>query len=301
MHFMFKTENIWLSKIPQLREHILMGNAIWFIIVAVLSILFLIYTYWRKKDLMLVVLHSFLIAISFILDLVIFVFFQSYEYYPHILKKKYYDMCIGAYLSQGFYVSSLALFIAAFNLGYGWILFFIAMFVGIEYLFLALGIYKLNWWHPGYTGVGLLIYFWVGKKWYSSLLQASSLFIRLVTLYCLSYTLYTNLLTAPFYLNYFYYSGGWFDNPERDSIAVGLVYFLIHSAVPAIVCFYRLHWTILAATPIVLLISHLVIILLHILSIKHLWVIFIFSMLEIVVLLCCYYFNRVLLNRHLVT
>lgn len=153
MHFIFKTENILLS-IPQLREHMLMGNAIWFIIVAVPSVLFLIYIYWRKRDLKLVALHSFLIAISFMFDLVIFVFLQSYEYYPHILKKTYYDMCIGAYLSQGIYVSSVALFTAAFNLGYGWILFFIAMFVGIEYLFLALGIYKLNWWHPGYTGAG---------------------------------------------------------------------------------------------------------------------------------------------------
>jgi hypothetical protein len=294
MHFISEPENMLLPQALQLREHIRMADAVWFLILAALSVLLLIYTFWRKRDLKLVALYSFLNTISVIFELVIFVFLQSYAYYPHILKKTYYDMNLGSYLSQVLYVSSVALFIAAFNLGYGWILFFIAMFVGIEFLFLSLGIYKLNWWNSGYTAAGLLIYFWISKKWYTLLLQASSRFIRLITLYCLGYSIYSNLLNVPFMLDYFYFGGGWFADPARDSVAVKIVYFLILSVVPAMVCFYRLHWTILAAAPVVMLITHLVSIQLHILNLKHLWVLFMFSASDMLVLLCCYYFNRVL-------
>jgi hypothetical protein len=282
-----------LPKTLQLREHFLMGNAIWFIILAVLSVLLLIYTFWRKKDLKLVALYLGLSAIAGFLEDVIFIWLQSYEYYPHILKIPYYDMALGAYLSI-FYISSVAVFIAAFNLGYGWILFFTAMFVVIEHLFLALGIYKLNWWHPGYTGVGVLIYFRIAKKWYSFLLKASSRFIRLITLFCTNYTLYSNLIIIPTLFNHYRFVVGWFEDPARDTAAAVIVYMIIRGFITAMVCFYRLHWAILASVPILMWISYLVLIHLHIMTFKHLWDLLLFAASDIVVLLCCYYFNRVL-------
>ncbi|MDQ0058771.1 hypothetical protein [Paenibacillus harenae] len=109
---------------------------------------------------------------------------HSYEYYPGILKNPYHDLSLGAYLSQVYYVSSAAFFIAAFQLRFGWILLISAMFVGIEYGFLALGIYKLIWWHPSYTGVDLPVYFWISKKWCVFLLQGSSRFIAVLLICC---------------------------------------------------------------------------------------------------------------------
>jgi hypothetical protein len=116
-------------QILQLRVPIIFGNAIWFIILAVLSLLLIVFTFWRKRDLKLLALYLGLGAFAGYLENVICIWFQSYEYYPKILEDPYYDLILGTYLSQVYYVSSVALFIAAFNLRYGWMLFFSAMFV----------------------------------------------------------------------------------------------------------------------------------------------------------------------------
>ncbi len=281
-------------QILQLRVPIIFGNAIWFIILAVLSLLLIVFIFWRKRDLKLLALYLGLGAIAGYLENVICIWFQSYEYYPKILEDPYYDLILGTYLSQVYYVSSVALFIAAFNLRYGWMLFFSAMFVGIEYLFLALGIYKLHWWHTGYTGVGLLIYFWISKKWYTVLLRDSSRFIRWFTLFCLNYIIYGDLIAIPLFSNHYHFVGGWFDNPARDTVTVIVVTMLIRSAVIATVCFYKFRPVIVVLIPILMWASYLILIKQHIFMYKYIWGILLFALSDIVVQFCCYYFKRVL-------
>jgi hypothetical protein len=283
-----------LSKVLQLGDHIHMASAIWFLILAVLSLFLKIYTIWREKNPKVLALQFCMSGISGYFESVVFIWLQSYHYYPHILKNPYYDNTLGAYFSQVFYVSSVAVFIAAFHLEYGWILFFTGMFVGIEYLFLALGIYEVNWWRPAYTAVGLFIYFWIARKLYDSLLQASSRFIRLISLNFINYILYANLLVIPVLAGHYHFAVGWFDDPARATIAVIVVYCIIRGVITAVVCFYWLHWLIPALVLILMGASYLVLIHLHIFTFKYLWDFILFPVSDIVVLFCCYYFNRVL-------
>lgn len=87
----------------------------------VLSVTLLIIVFCKVQDMKLLVLYFCVGSLASHLENIIFVWFTSYEYYPHILKNHYYDMTLGAYFSQQYNVTSAALFIAAFNLGYGWI------------------------------------------------------------------------------------------------------------------------------------------------------------------------------------
>lgn len=282
----------------QLRVPILMENAIWFMLLVGLSLLLLFYTFWRKRDIKLLVLFLGLGAIAGLLDNVIFIWLQSYEYYPGILDNVYYDMVLGAYLSQVYYVSSMAMFIAAFNLRNRWIVLFAAMFVGLEFLFLALGIYKLNWWHSGYTAVGLSIYFWVSKKWYMSMKQAYTRFIRWFTLYCLSYIIYVNLVAFPLISDHYHFAGGWFINAARDAVAVLIVIILIKSVAIMLVCYYRLHRIIMGLLLFMMWASYLILMHLNIISFKHLWDLVYFAIIDVVVLLSCYYLDKALLRKH---
>jgi hypothetical protein len=266
--------------------------ALWFVIPAVFCTLLFIVIFWRKKDLKLWELYLCLNAISLCLENIIFVFLNSYVYKPGILKHPYADSALGAYFSQSYYVTSAALLIAAYNLRIYWIIFYTAMFVGIEYLFLFLGIYKLIWWHPGYTAVGLVLFFLIAKKWYRFLLQPSSRFIRFLTLVSLNYGNYATISALPVILEVFQFVGGWFDDPLRDSIAVIIVAIFIRSVVIAVTCLYRLRLIVQILVPILFLAGYLMLIYLHIFINKSIWVLFLFSASDIAVLLFCGYFNR---------
>jgi hypothetical protein len=281
-------------KALQLISQIHMESAIWFIALAVLSVLLLVITFWKKKDMKLGALKMSTGGLAAFFENVIFIWLKSYDYNPGILKIRYYDNLLGAYLSQVFYVSSVAVFIAAFNLGFGWMLVFAVMFMGIEYLFLALGIYHLHWWHPSFTGLGLLIYFWLSKKWYSIMLQASSSFLRFFSLICMNYVIYANLNVIPILTGHYKYVVGWFQSIERDTAFVIVIYCTVRGLITAIVCFFRLHWGYKAFVLILMSASNLILIYQKIFIYKHLWELAFLPIIDFAVLILCDYFNRVL-------
>ncbi|MCR2805468.1 hypothetical protein [Paenibacillus soyae] len=281
-----------------LRENILTGNALWFLLLGGLSLLLIAYTFWRKRDPKLLALYLGLGAIAGYFENVVCIWLESYEYYPHILKDPYLDIVLGTYLSQVYYVTSVALFITAFHLRFRWALVFAGMFVGIEYGFLALGIYKLNWWHPGYTFIGLLLFFWISNKWYRLIQIESSRFVRWFTLVGINYILYGNVTVLPFFNHNYRFVGGFFELPERDTVTVLIIFMLVRGVIVATVCFYRLHWAILASVPIAIGAGILVLTHAHILTFKYEWCLWLFTSADTIVLICCFFFNRILSSRH---
>lgn len=277
-----------------MRQNIDMHYAIWYIILAMLCIVLIAYTIWKKRDIKLLLLLLFMTGIASYFENIVFLYFQSYEYYPHIMEIPYYDNLLGAYISQYISVSSIAVFIAAFNLGYIWFVFFSAMFMGIEYAFLALGIYKVNWWHPSYTFVGLLIYFWFSKKWYTLFKDGIAGYLRLLTLAIMNYALSADIMVIPVILGHYNFAFNWFSDPARVTLAVIVIYMLIRGFMAALVCFYRMHWLIVALVPVLELISYTILIRHHIFTFKYPLDLYVLSGSSIVILFCSYYFSRVL-------
>jgi hypothetical protein len=285
-----------LPQTLQLKVPIHMENAIWFIILAILSLFLIAYTFYRKKNLKLLPLLLGVSAVASYFENVILHWLHSYEYFPGILDNRYYDLSLGAYLSQVYYVASVALFIAAFQLRFSWALLFSLMFVGIEYGFLALGVYKLIWWHPAYTGIGLLVYFWISKKWWILLLRGSSRFIRWFTLVGVNYILYADLETIPFFSGHYHFAARWFDDPARDTVAVLVIYTTVRAVIIATVCYYRPRWYVLAAVIAALCTGYLVSMQFDILAFKYAWSFYVFMAFDIAILPICFKFNRLLLK-----
>jgi hypothetical protein len=112
----------------------------------------------------------------------------------------------------------------------------------------------------------------------------------------INYILYGDVTTILFFNNHYRFVGGFFENPVRDTVTVLIILLLVRGAIVATVCFYRLHGVILALVPIVIWIGDFILIRLHILTFKYIWCMWLFAAGDIVVLLCCYYFNQVLSN-----
>ncbi|QKS46094.1 hypothetical protein HUB94_17885 [Paenibacillus cellulosilyticus] len=268
------------------------ANAVWFIGLAVLSIMIIFYTLWKKKDLKLLVLFLGLDALGAFFENVVYLGLNAYEYYPQLLKNPYYDMTLGAFISQYFFVPAISLYYVAFRLTSRWSFIFAAIIAAIELLFLRLDIYKNNWWDTSYTFVGLLLFFWISKKWYNFIIQASSRFIRFITVVCIAYSMNGDLIVIPVFSDHYHFDVDWFNDPTRSSLAVIVLYQTIRACLIAIVCFYRFNWTLQALAPILLLASYLFFIHLHIFTFKFVWDLYYLSVADIVVLICCNYLNK---------
>lgn len=80
------------------------------------------------------------------------------------------DNVLGAFISDFLIVPASAVFIQAFSLSWGPTLCIATVFTGIDWFFMALGIFQHFWWKSIYTGIGLIILYaisgwlWTGLK-----------------------------------------------------------------------------------------------------------------------------------------
>ena len=148
-------------------------NTIWYILLAVISLLQLIFVMFKvKKRKQTFAFFLTIMGITFGLETVILIFLKSYEYYPMIFKSSpnpFNDSIAGNIFSQ-FSVSSSVLLVVALNLRFFWYFIVAAIYGIIEELFLTLGIYKHNWYRTWMTVSMFPIAIWTTKKMYSKLI-----------------------------------------------------------------------------------------------------------------------------------
>lgn len=217
-------------------------NSYWYLGLAILSVLLLIYICIKKRSVRSLLLFFVMVGIGYIIEAVIYILLGSYQYYPKlIVHEPYYDSNLGAIASNTLALPSVATFIAAFRLRWMWLIFFTCLFVGIEWLFLKLNIYSHNWWRLGYTALGLPFFFAVAKKMYSLVLQplkgVKHFLILLLIVGAITGTL--NILPIMFFSNR-YYRPGWFASPAHDTTAFSTVYYMCASIL--LVMMVKLHW-----------------------------------------------------------
>lgn len=157
-------------------------NSIWYIILALISIVLLSIVLTkskrRKRD------FGFFVAVfglTLIIETVIYVFFRAYEYFPHFIPNSPpNDGVMGNLVSQ-FSISSAALFVCVFKLPFRGVVLSAAVFYFIEKLFLLLGIYQHYWYKTWMTFVGIIILFEFIKRWYSVIFKSNSKVIQYIT------------------------------------------------------------------------------------------------------------------------
>ncbi|GAE36012.1 hypothetical protein [Halalkalibacter akibai] len=95
--------------------------------------------------------------------------FHGYRYKPSIMKKRFFDVILGAILSQAVYVPISATFLTLFKKNWKWKMCLSIMYVGIEKLFIHLKIYKVFWWKPIFTPFLIFIYFHISDLFFKAL------------------------------------------------------------------------------------------------------------------------------------
>ncbi|MDL4843126.1 hypothetical protein [Aquibacillus rhizosphaerae] len=197
-----------------------MPNYVWFLFLFIISLAIFIITIKKLSDReRLIQTFLYISGIAYIVDYVVLIVFNSYQYKPGLSESLWFDSTFGSIFSQGILVPTVAMAIAGFHLNFLWIILISVGFMGIEELFLAVDVYEHHWWKTWYTGFLLLIGFYLAKNWYQSL-QKPSIFTQLVTIYmaiCFYVTTLRFFMVMQFSTHY--YSVGWFSNPLRDHIA----------------------------------------------------------------------------------
>lgn len=179
---------------------------------------------------------------AYLIEAVIYIFMGSYLYHPMFIKHNYYyDSHMGALTSNLFIIPVLATLVAMFHLKPIWILFIIGCLWGVEWLFVELKIYTLNWWRIPYTSSGLLLFFPLSKIIYKRILQPLKGFKHSLILFLCIGPLSGTLQYLPFMLfSSRSYLPGWYKDPSYDTSAFGIVIYIFNSILQVIIV--KLPW-----------------------------------------------------------
>lgn len=281
------------------RKKSMFNHSIWYILLMILSTILFLLTIWKKKDVKLFILLLFTVGIIYIIEYFVLVIFNGYEYDPNILKNHYYDNIVGAIVSNAFAVPMTSVFIAAFRLNIVWKLVCMGILIGIEFLFVHLGIYKHIWWSYLYTGIAMLFSFFISSKWYSVLLKyGRKRIVQFITLY---FTHISILATFEFIVfgifNLYFYSLEWFNDPYRSNVAISALYIYIISFIIVIMIVFECSWIWLIICLLMFSIVDFGLVKAHILKVTHNWFFGYFFLIRLLVLSCIIMIRNKLLTN----
>ncbi|MDQ0920485.1 hypothetical protein [Paenibacillus sp. V4I5] len=195
-------------------------NSLWYLGLSTLSLILLFYVYFKTKNYRSLLLFLGMVGIGYSIEYIIYVLLGSYEYDPNIISRDaYYDNNMGALASNLLTLPATATLIAVFRLNWIVIAIITGLIVGIEWLFLKLGIYRHYWWRFEYTAFGLLVYYGFAKAWFTRLMRPLKGISHSLTLYFITWALCTMQFVPISLFNSRYYNLGWFENRSHDTTA----------------------------------------------------------------------------------
>jgi hypothetical protein len=216
-----------------------MANWIPFLILSVVSIFVLMYTWFKTKQPIVFLFWLFISGISYFFEFIIFIILDSYLYEPHILNNDYNDNVLGAVSSQLLAVPAAITFATFLTIKKRWIFVLVGLFVVIEELFLRIGVYKHFWWKSYYTSFFLIFAFFLARYWYSCLQKNKHMWHHLITLF---FALSTIVLTITWgfssILRIYEIHLGWFNDEIKDITSGNILYFWLATYFYSLVIFY---------------------------------------------------------------
>lgn len=278
-----------------------MPNYIWYLGLVAISLVLVAYTLRKKRNPRLIVLFFSIGGVIHPFELGILVLLKGYIYTPQVLSNKWFDSVLAAFVSDAFIVPSAALVIAAFEIGFIWMAAIAATFMGIEWLFLSLGVYIHYWWKTIYTGIGLLVYFGIGKKLWQIISQSTPRQFTRVTVLFFASLIIHNMLTFPFVavLKKFYFQVGLMTNPSIDHQTVGAIYLYLISIILACMAGLALRWPIKSTGIILLYAFNLILLKLGILRLSPGWSVLNILAINLITLGMLVLFNHLLTKERL--
>ncbi|QKS45758.1 hypothetical protein HUB94_15915 [Paenibacillus cellulosilyticus] len=146
---------------------------------------------------------------------------------------------MGALTSNLLVIPTVAIMVAVFQLRWKWIIAMIAAIGVVEWLFVIIEIYTLNWWRIVYTAVGLLFYLPIAPILYARLQRpVRGILHSLLLFLCIAPIMGTlHVVPIMFFMNRSY-DPGWFSDPAHDTTAFASLYYVFMTCV--IVTFMKL-------------------------------------------------------------
>lgn len=272
-------------------------NSYLYISLMVISACFFIFTLWKKRDAKLLVLYMCMAGLTYSYEYIIFVWLESYNYYPQILDIPYYDSIFGAVASNGFTIPVLTVMIAAFGVGWVGRIILAVLLMGVEVLFIQLGVYEHYWYKTIFTGIGILIAFVIADFWLQKLRSDMSRLVRFVSLFMSAYFIKAsvNFISSNIF-QAFIYSVGWMEDPYRDSTAFITILNMFGGFVIALIVTYRLKWPWMIAALLFLTGIDYMLLRLEVLQMMS-WSIWAFSVGHILLLIIVLTIDRYIVSR----
>ncbi|MFS0635459.1 hypothetical protein AB1K84_06115 [Mesobacillus foraminis] len=276
-----------------------MPNYLWFFLLAILGLFFIIFSLKNSKIPKAQAVCIFLVmsGMAYAFEYIIFILLGSYEYHVDFFQNQWLDSTFGSIFSQALVVPAICMYIASLRLNVFWMIGFAGLLMGIEELFLRLGLYEHHWWKTPYTGMFLMLAFGIAK-WWARMLSLQKSWIRWFNLY---FTINLINHSVAFFLTAFFnshkFNPGWFSDSSRDSLAFEALWWFIHS-VP--VTFLVQRWFKWYSLFILLVADWMMFMLMEQsgwLVLKHGWNITLFSLLPVGVALSSYLINKIILRK----
>ncbi|WP_246010475.1 hypothetical protein [Bacillus yapensis] len=241
-----------------------MGNAfwshtIWFILLGLTTIIELIVIFSKvtnRKPVFAVYLT--ISGMAFCFEMVVLSYLKAYTYYPMLLPHSPPDDSIAGNIFSQFSVTATALLIAVLKLKYYWYFIFALLYGAIEELFLALGVYKQNWYQTWMTVVFLLILFWVTKHVYRITFTRLNGFLRYVFIFLGLLTLHQHTIVWIFrIIGIQRLSEKVLSDTDRSLVLLSSSYMLLLGVTIMVIYFTGIRWKWKVAVILLLYFAHM--------------------------------------------
>lgn len=243
-----------------------MPNSIPYLILVAISVIALSALMLHKRAAWPLILLLSFSGMIYVFEFFIFVWHDSYRYFPHIIAISYYDNALGAVVSNLLTVPVAATYAAVYRLSWRWIVCLALAYGGIEWSFLRLGVYEHHWWKISFTIVALLFFYRIARQW-PIWLSGRSRAIMFVTLVMFSWSVVGTLVYALALNGIRIFQIGYFADPYHDDIFFSAMYGFLKAVVLAsFVTAARRPWS-RAASLLVIFAAHLVLMRLGIIKI----------------------------------
>lgn len=221
-----------------------MPPAYWYYGLAVVSLALLALSLLHRKDWKLVVLHLSLFSIIHPFEIAVMLN-DAYRYWPGVWNTMA-DNYLGAYISDLFFVPSLAVVISAFSLSWRSVLCIAAFLSGVDWYFNEIGIYSHYWWKSIYTGLGLLVLYAIsGWLWKMLQKKRTALLFRLLIIHLTFFAMQSAINFAANRGGQLYklqLAALQLDSPEKMQAVLVSLYQLVISLIIVICVGLRLPW-----------------------------------------------------------
>jgi hypothetical protein len=147
-----------------------MGNAIWYIGLAAISVGIAAYTIIMKRHLCKIstflVFYLFSASITWFGEFVVLGLFNSYAYKTDLLKDPWAQNLIGHLFLNTSMFPAAAIVMAAYSLEYVGIALIATIFLIPEFIFVKLGLYEQHWWKYYMSFINAVVFLLITKKWF---------------------------------------------------------------------------------------------------------------------------------------